>query len=298
MKKGIIAVLSAVLVFATFIQIGFCEITNEIRYNGRLKGYTIPLSGNVRRLKFEYFNEASGGTLLYYEEHNVTPNADGVFSVVLKPNIEWQKHKDIWLQLSIDDRPMTPREKIMSQPYSQHSKTADNGVPAGTVIAFAGENLPNGYLPCDGREVDQSDYPDLFAAIGSLYGTSTGGKFKLPNFQGMFLRGSGSQTINVSSKGSDPNQNKTDITITANPIGIVQGDTIRKITGVTRSFNGWGSANGPSGAFTEWASGSSDPRGGGGSDSHMAQSFDSSRVAPTSDESRPVNYAVNYYIKY
>jgi hypothetical protein len=63
MKKAIIAVLSAVFVFVVFIQTGFCEITNGIRYNGKLKGYNMPLSG-TRKLRFEYFNAENGGTSL------------------------------------------------------------------------------------------------------------------------------------------------------------------------------------------------------------------------------------------
>lgn len=48
-------------------------------------------------------------------------------------------------------------------------------------------------LLCDGSEVQQADYPDLFAAIGSIYGTpvsATG--FKLPDYRGRFPVGVGS----------------------------------------------------------------------------------------------------------
>jgi hypothetical protein len=44
-------------------------------------------------------------------------------------------------------------------------------VPVGTVILFGAglSNLPNGYLPCDGREVPRSLYSDLFSKIGYKY---------------------------------------------------------------------------------------------------------------------------------
>lgn len=60
------------------------------------------------------------------------------------------------------------------------------GVPASThipgqVITFAGKAPPEGTLLCDGREVERSTYPRLFAAIGDTYGeASDAGKFKLP----------------------------------------------------------------------------------------------------------------------
>jgi hypothetical protein len=321
MKKGIIAVLFAVFVFAAFIQTGFCEITNEIRYNGRLKGYTVPLSGTVRKLRFEYFNAENGGQSLYYEEHNVTPNDNGVFSVVLTPNIEWQEHRDIWLQLSIDSRPMTPREKIMTMPYAQHSKTAENaqnaqhaktaenaenaqyanaadnadkaktaenGVPAGTVIAFAGDtsNAPTGYLLCDGTTYEEASYPDLFKAIKHIYGTPGSGKFKVPDFRGMFLRGAGSQTII-----NYPNINGNVNTTYSATIGQFQGDAIRNIVGTgtadRRNWNGVFIKNSDYGTY-----------GGEGEGGTSKFTFNASKVVPVALENRPANYAVNYYIKY
>jgi len=60
----------------------------------------------------------------------------------------------------------------------------------GTVSAYAGasDNLPGGWLLCDGSEVSRDEYPRLFAAIGTAHG---GGAttFNLPDYRGMFLRG-------------------------------------------------------------------------------------------------------------
>ena len=60
----------------------------------------------------------------------------------------------------------------------------------GTVSAYAGasDNLPGGWLLCDGSEVSRDEYPRLFAAIGTTHG---GGAttFNLPDYRGMFLRG-------------------------------------------------------------------------------------------------------------
>jgi hypothetical protein len=43
------------------------------------------------------------------------------------------------------------------------------GVPAGTVIAYAGNTTPQGYLPCNGYTLATAEYPYLFASIGTLY---------------------------------------------------------------------------------------------------------------------------------
>jgi hypothetical protein len=43
-------------------------------------------------------------------------------------------------------------------------------VPAGTILPWAGSEVPPGYLPCDGRAVPQFAYRKLYSAIGDGYG--------------------------------------------------------------------------------------------------------------------------------
>lgn len=63
-------------------------------------------------------------------------------------------------------------------------------VPAGTVIPFAGASAPTGYLKCDGSAVSRTTYADLFAAIGTTYGTGDGSTtFNLPNFTNRVIQG-------------------------------------------------------------------------------------------------------------
>ncbi|MGX9697259.1 phage tail protein [Janthinobacterium lividum] len=65
--------------------------------------------------------------------------------------------------------------------------------PVGTVIAFAGATAGAtieawGWMLCDGRMLDSASYPELYAALGYLYGGSAG-QFQLPDYRGCFLRG-------------------------------------------------------------------------------------------------------------
>ena len=63
-------------------------------------------------------------------------------------------------------------------------------VPAGTIIAYSSETVPEGYLECDGRQVLRADYPRLFAVIGSAFGQGDGAStFHLPDLRGVFVRG-------------------------------------------------------------------------------------------------------------
>lgn len=64
------------------------------------------------------------------------------------------------------------------------------GSEIGAVSAFAMPTPPEGWLVCDGAAISRTDYADLFAAIGTLWGhgdqVST---FNLPDLRGEFVRG-------------------------------------------------------------------------------------------------------------
>jgi len=78
--------------------------------------------------------------------------------------------------------------------------------PAGVIAAYAGSAIPTDWLPCDGRAVGRTAYPDLFNAIGTTWGTGDGSTtFNIPNLQNRMLYGSGSRALGVLSQ-TDPAQ--------------------------------------------------------------------------------------------
>ena len=69
--------------------------------------------------------------------------------------------------------------------------------PTGTMMAFAGKSVPEGWLLCNGANVSRTTYSKLFAVIGTTWGTGDGSTtFTLPNCEGRFLEGTTS-TSNV-----------------------------------------------------------------------------------------------------
>ena len=63
-------------------------------------------------------------------------------------------------------------------------------VPSGTVLYFAGQTAPAGWLKANGAAVSRTAYAALFAAIGTTYGAGDGrSTFNLPDLRGEFLRG-------------------------------------------------------------------------------------------------------------
>jgi len=85
---------------------------------------------------------------------------------------------------------LEPDVDINAVPFAVRSEHSENGVPPGTILPFGGTTAPDGYLLCDGSSVSQADYADLFAAIGTAWGTvDDGTHFNLPDLRGRFLRG-------------------------------------------------------------------------------------------------------------
>lgn len=70
-------------------------------------------------------------------------------------------------------------------------KNLPSGVPVGTIIAYAGETVPAGFLECNGATLKRTTFTGLFKAIGTLWGSTTSDDFKLPNTYeaARFLRG-------------------------------------------------------------------------------------------------------------
>lgn len=63
-------------------------------------------------------------------------------------------------------------------------------VPPGAVMAFARNTPPTGWLECNGQAISRTTYADLFAALGTAFGSGNGSTtFNLPNLLGEFIRG-------------------------------------------------------------------------------------------------------------
>lgn len=64
------------------------------------------------------------------------------------------------------------------------------GCPTGMIAFFHATTPPDGWLPCNGQNVSRTTYANLFAVIGTTYGSGDGSTtFKLPNLHHRFLEG-------------------------------------------------------------------------------------------------------------
>ena len=96
---------------------------------------------------------------------------------------------------------------------SQFVKSTTVTEAVGSIKPFGGATAPSGWLLCDGSAISRTTYAALFSIISTGFGVGDGSTtFNVPNGQGVFLRGAGSQTINARSKGGgslgDTNEDK------------------------------------------------------------------------------------------
>lgn len=76
----------------------------------------------------------------------------------------------------------------------QFNSTIPGGIPTGTVVPFAANSAPSGWVICDGslygrNSFDPSPQVNLFGVIGTTYGFTTISNFAVPDLRGMFVRG-------------------------------------------------------------------------------------------------------------
>lgn len=165
------------------------------------------------------------------------------------------------------------------------------GCPAGTAVAGSlDSDVPlnhlesQGWMLCDGRYLPVTDYPELFAVLGFLYGEGTNFQqptFRLPDYRGLFLRGvdaGAGQDPDVKERRAANGKNATDT-----GIGSLQCDAIQEhshdyqaVQLATPAQTGNAAAKTASGQATTKPN----------------------PPARISTETRPKNISVNYVIRY
>ena len=100
-----------------------------------------------------------------------------------------------------------------------NSSGTASSVLTGTIIAYAGNSVPTGYLLCDSTQSSTTAYPALFALLGYTYG-GTGGFFNVPNLVNNFIKGA-TQSVGATESGTFTisNSNIQSATITSTDLG-------------------------------------------------------------------------------
>jgi len=160
-------------------------------------------------------------------------------------------------------------------------------VPAGAIVAFAMAAVPAGYLKANGAAVSRTAYANLFASLGTYYGGGDGvSTFNLPDLRGRFVRGLDEGAGVDPGRGLGTHQNSQNASHTHSASSDAQGEHSHGLTmGYTDldSGNFGGGRNAYGTQYTQPA----------GSHAHNI-----TVAASGGNESRPVNIAFIYCIKY
>lgn len=187
---SVVCMLLAVL--ATEPVLAQSNIPQMINYQGYLtEADGKPVSPDTYALSFSIYATKDTTTPLWGpKDMPDVPVVEGHFNVILGPEDTAGKNialaftsPEAFLEITFKDNKIAPRQQILSTPYAM------NGVPAGTIVAYGGGMpAPQGWLFCDGTLCSKSDYPGLYAAIGTAWG-GTDTHFNVPDLRGRFLRG-------------------------------------------------------------------------------------------------------------
>lgn len=303
MKKALllIACMAVMTAYAQNSGLGFNYQAVVRNVNGVL------LADTDVNLRVSLYPGQNASSPTWVETHSAHTDISGCFGITVGKgerdnNSLVAEYSDVnfaavyyWMKIEIQEG-NAYREVCYSQlPSSPYSEVSHNAVlfPAGVIVPFAGEveQIPVGWMLCDGSEISRSEYANLYNAIGVCWGSGDGSTtFNLPDLRGMFLRGvSGDSGNDVDASSrivlNDNGGN------TGNHVGSYQGDAIRNITGVaghTISAD-YGGAFFPNGGQY-----SAQP----GYEGVQKAVFDASLVVPVGSDNRPKNVYVNYIIKF
>jgi len=162
--------------------------------------------------------------------------------------------------------------------------------PVGTILPYAGDNAPTGWLLCTGTTVSRSTYSALYSIVGNRFGYGDNSStFHLPDFRGRFLRG------RDGGANHDPDRaSRTAMATggnTGDAVGSIQADQFRSHTHPYLDI--YYSENGGTG--TSYVNG----KGSGETDGDN-EPWEVARTSSAAggNETRPTNANVNYIIKY
>lgn len=245
--------------------------------------------------------EDGGGTSYYKEDVDITTDLYGVFSHIIgtgsvlagSGNFNEIPFGLTHMKLVISVNYGGSDIVISDAPfqYTPYAKSAENGVPTGTIVAFAGQegDMPLGWTLCDGRALNTvTGSANLEALIGA----------NAPDLQGMFLRGTGTSPVN-SQAGPALGDTQGDSNKVHNHTGSSGTDGSHDHTYIPSEGNN--NANPPNKRGSSVGDGNLDSITPGtaldtGLDGNHTHTVTINNSTGT-DESRPVNYGVNYIIK-
>lgn len=175
-----------------------CEATNN--GNRRSEGYVFLRTKAHPEGEVLYWEGGSTSSGMYVKQEDVVVNANNtaypkaytnrtLAAGIGEESYKWDEFTDI----------KTIKELMAENKTLLTELGAVQKAPLGIIQMWAGKEVPEGYLLCDGSQYKTSDYPDLYAALGTAFNTAMSasgtayttqsGYFRVPDLRGRFVVG-------------------------------------------------------------------------------------------------------------
>lgn len=251
------------------------------------------------KFKIYYLDTSNTEQTILNKTGNVRTDAFGVFAYVIEVSESAYlkiANSEAYLKISQGDVVFS-NEKLHAVPYAIH---AQNGAPTGSITAFTGEasEVPQGWLLCNGASIPSGAYYDK---LRELVGNNT------PDLRAMFLRGTGENTVTRESDDysktyigpglggyvlDQMQQHRHSININSNQAGNHRHAIRRDSYGSGDGYAMVSTSGNDEGLYTEDNNSLMQTAG-----NHTHNVSGNTSNVGYGDESRPVNYGVNWIIK-
>jgi len=253
--------------------------------NAALTNQAVPIVVDI------YYTSSNTNYSITSQTGTINTDGFGFFAYVV--NIDSSKflkicNKEAYIKVSANGM-VFANEKLQAVPYAIY---AQNGVPTGTVMPFAGETIPDGWLLADGSAIPNDDY---YKPLRDMLGTY------LPNLKGLFLRGAGAGTSYTG-----PNLQAAQLDQTQSHLHSLSYSGGSTSTNGSHTHNGYedrGGSTTHSGVYISYANNGDEQwlnswlRTAGAHTHTISGTGTSSNPNVSAAETRPVNYGVNFIIK-
>tara|TARA_R110001583_G_scaffold190848_1_gene355433 strand:- start:2129 stop:2983 length:855 start_codon:yes stop_codon:yes gene_type:complete len=232
--------------------------------------------------KFTIYYKNPGRISVYDENTSITTDAFGVFSHVLDVDPSTiSKFANNVLSLEIEAGGNVISDEIFK--HVPYAISANNGVPTGSIMPYIGTTAPAGWVLCNGQPLNViNGSADLMVLVGA----------NAPDLQGMFLRGTGTNPVN-SQAGPTLKTTQGDGFKSHNHSGSTSLDGVHTHTSTDVVRNTGGTSYNISGGERFASNGTTSYSRTSSSDGNHNHSISNDGT----NETRPVNYGVNYIIK-
>ena len=105
------------------------------------------------------------------------------------PGAAWFHWVSQTLGCAIQGNDLTIDQTKTDQLLSAMKNLGKMVVPIGTVVFYLGTTIPDGYLLCNGASLSRTEFPELFAVLGTKCGSVDSAHFTLPDTHHRFLEG-------------------------------------------------------------------------------------------------------------